>query len=343
MNRSCPDITRREFLAGSAAVAGLSVSANLAALAQTPDAAVDQKALIAITLDFEMSRNFPTWEDTHWDYEKGNLDEATKRYALEACRRVKRRGAVIHGFVVGRVFEQENVDWLREIVDMGHPLGNHTYDHVNVTATRPEDIQFRFHRAPWLMRDRAPREVIEDNIRLTTLAMKERLGIRPNGFRTPGGFNEGLNHRPDIQKMLLGLGFTWVSSRYPAHEIGEPGKPVGEPVFQSILAAQKTAQPYRYPSGLIEVPMNPISDITAFRGGRWKLDDFIEATRRSVAWAIEHGTVFDFLAHPSALGIRDPKFRTIDMICDMVDQASDRAQIVDLSTIARRAAAHPRS
>ena len=21
-----------------------------------------------------MSRNFPTWEKTHWDYEKGNLD-----------------------------------------------------------------------------------------------------------------------------------------------------------------------------------------------------------------------------------------------------------------------------
>ena len=38
------------------------------------------KALIAITLDLEMARNFPKWEDTHWDYEKGNLNDEAKKY-----------------------------------------------------------------------------------------------------------------------------------------------------------------------------------------------------------------------------------------------------------------------
>src|SRR6266705_1284922 len=56
----------------------------------------DHKALIAITLDLEMSRNFPTWEQTHWDYEKGNLNDETKKYTLEACRRVKSYGGVVH-------------------------------------------------------------------------------------------------------------------------------------------------------------------------------------------------------------------------------------------------------
>src|SRR4029450_11238175 len=42
------------------------------------------RALIAIRLDREMSRNFPRWEDTHWDYEKGNLNDDTKRYTVEA-------------------------------------------------------------------------------------------------------------------------------------------------------------------------------------------------------------------------------------------------------------------
>jgi len=46
-------------------------------------------------------------EDTHWDYEKGNLNAATKNYALEAARRVKAHGGVIHFFAVGQVFEQE--------------------------------------------------------------------------------------------------------------------------------------------------------------------------------------------------------------------------------------------
>jgi hypothetical protein len=36
-----------------------------------------------------MSRHYPTWDQMQWDYEKGNLDAATKRYAVEAARRLK--------------------------------------------------------------------------------------------------------------------------------------------------------------------------------------------------------------------------------------------------------------
>src|SRR5437764_780293 len=136
--------TRRQFLAATAAATGVARGSIV------PGEAGRDKALIAITLDLEMSRNFPSREDMHWDYEKGNLNAETKAYAVEACRRVKAAGGVLHCFAVGRVFEQEDVGWLRGIVEAGHPVGNHTYDHVNVLATRPEDIQFRFRRAPWL-------------------------------------------------------------------------------------------------------------------------------------------------------------------------------------------------
>ena len=40
-----------------------------------------------------MSSNFPAWEETHWNYEKGNLNDETKNYTVEACRRVKRTAA----------------------------------------------------------------------------------------------------------------------------------------------------------------------------------------------------------------------------------------------------------
>ncbi len=82
--------------------------------------------------------------------------------------------------------------------------------------------------------------------------------------------------------------------------------------------------------------MSPVSDIVAFRTGRWQLDRFLEAIRAGVEWAIANRAVFDFLAHPSALGVIDPDFRTVDMICEMVRKAGDRAEIVDLGTIARR-------
>ena len=57
-------MNRRQFLASSA-VAGLGVRAFA-------DAVPQNKALIAITLDLEMSRHYPTWDQMFWDYEKGN-------------------------------------------------------------------------------------------------------------------------------------------------------------------------------------------------------------------------------------------------------------------------------
>src|SRR5438270_5784797 len=112
--------SRRQFLAAAATAAAGGVARA---------EAERDKALVAITLDLEMSRNFPTRDQTHWDYEKGNLDAATKRYAVAAARRVKARGGVIHFFALGQTMEQEDVGWLRDIIAQRHPVGNHTYDH----------------------------------------------------------------------------------------------------------------------------------------------------------------------------------------------------------------------
>ncbi len=338
MRNRQPGCSRRALLVGGlASLAALAARRSLG-LAAPPDEP-GRKAQIAITLDLEMSRNFPVWEEMRWDYEKGNLNDETKRYALEACRRVKAHGGRLHCFAVGQVFEQPSVEWLQEIVAAGHPVGNHTYDHVNVTARRPEDIQFRFRRAPWLIDGRTPAEVIRENIRLTSVAMKTRLGIDPAGFRTPGGFATGLADREDVQRMLLDLGFTWVSSLYPPHPVGTPRQSPSEEVLAGIVAAQALAQPRVYPTGLVEVPMSPISDVGAFRNGRWPCAAFLEAIRRGVGWAIEHGQAFDFLAHPSCLYVADPQFQAIELICELVAKAGDRAELVDLNTLAKRAQA----
>jgi peptidoglycan/xylan/chitin deacetylase (PgdA/CDA1 family) len=232
------------------------------------------------------------------------------------------------------VLEQADVKWLEEIAREGHPVGNHTYDHVNLLARENGELQFRFQRAPWLIAGRSTAEVIRDNIRLTTLALKERTGIVNRGFRTPGGFRTGLAGREDLQKMLLELGFSWVSSLYPPHANTQPAEEPTAAVLDSIVEAQAKAQPFAYPTGLVEVPMSPISDIGAFRTGRWKLEWFLTAVRRAVVWAIERRSVFDFLAHPSCLGVVDPEFKTIDLICDLVQAAGDSATFADLDQIA---------
>lgn len=324
--------SRRQFI-------GAATSLPLAAataFASAPSTKKRKQAQIAITLDLEMSRHYPRRGMTEWDYEKGNLDAATKQYATEAARIVKDRGGVLHFFCVGRVLEQANVGWLKDLAAAGHPIGNHTYDHVNVLARKPAETQFRFRRAPWLIRGKTTRQIIEENIRLTQIGLQERAGIQQRGFRTPGGFANGLSGRADIQQLLLGLGFKWVSSKYPPHESGEPRKSPADSVYADIVRAQREAQPFVYPSGLVEIPMSPISDVTAFRSHFWQREYFLKAIRLAVEWAIDVGGVFDFLAHPSCLVVEDPKFETVRLICDLVHRAGDRAAIVDLDTIARR-------
>jgi len=325
-------VSRRQWLAASAGWVAGACAAPFAA-ARMPS---EPKARIAVTLDLEMCRNYPKREIVEWDYEKGNLDEPTKRYAEQAARIVRDFGGVVHFFCVGRVLEQADVSWLARLADSGHPIGNHTYDHVNMLASEPAQTQFRFRRAPWLTEGRTTEQILRENVRMTTRALDQRAGIQANGFRTPGGFAQGLAGREDIQRMLLELGFTWVSSLYPPHPSGTPREAPGESVYQGIVDALRAAQPFRYPTGLIEVPMSPISDVTAFRAHYWKLDHFLTAIRRAVHWTIEQRAVFDFLAHPSCLLVEDAEFRTIRAVCELVRDAGDAAELVGLDSIAAR-------
>src|SRR5207244_6222326 len=128
--------------------------------------------------------------------------------------------------------------------------------------------------------------------------------------------------RPDVRRWLRESGFRWVSTKYPAHPPPEPGREPTADYLDAIARAQESAQPFAYPDGLVEVPMSPVSDIVAFRTGRWKLDWFLAALGRAVDAVIEAGSTFDFLGHPSCLYVVDPKFRAIDSILERARAAS---------------------
>lgn len=126
--------------------------------------------------------------------------------------------------------------------------------------------------------------------------MITRRAVPPAGFRTPGGFPEGLVGRSDL----------------------------------------KQSQPFRYSeTGLMEIPMSPISDINAFRNGSWPLESFLRAIRLCVEYTIETGGVFDFLEHPFCLLATDPQMHVFDLICRLVLESSGRAELATLDQIAR--------
>jgi peptidoglycan/xylan/chitin deacetylase (PgdA/CDA1 family) len=322
--------SRRAFLASTAASFAMFPALSSA------DSKTRRKAQIAITFDLEMSRQYPSRDNMEWDFQKGNLNDQTKQYSLQAAKRVHERGGLIHFFCVGRVLEQQDVSWLRQIAEMGHPIGNHTYDHVNIWTKDVKQVQFRFQRSPWLVAGKSVEDIVQENIRLASAAMQQRLGVTAEGFRSPGGSHAALNGREDLQQMLLSQGFEWVSSGYPSHKYGEPKQPPGDEVYASIVEAMKAAQPYRYPTGLVEIPMSPISDVGAFRTSRWKREYFLKSITQCVEWAIDYGGVFDFLCHPSIMYVEDPEFEVVDHICDLVKNAGDAAELVSLSTIASR-------
>jgi len=340
MSDSHDTMSRRNFLSSTLAVgAGFSLGRSAFGYQPRVELADDDKALIAITFDLEMSAGYPVKgkpRNTYpWDYEKGNLNDETKQYTVEACRQVKAKGGVLHSFLVGQVLEHKSVDWLKEIIDEGHPVGNHTYDHVRVIATELKDVQYRFVRAPWLLDGKTPAEAIRENIRLCEIAMHRRLGVGPVGFRTPYAFNKGIGDRPDLQQMLLSLGYTWVSSKYQGPANVRSENPT-EADFDAFIATHEQHQPFIYPSGLIEVPFSPPMDVGAFRSRKWKLEHFLRLIEKSVQWAIEKRVTYDFGVHPSIMYVEDPEFQAVNLICDLVNAAGDEAMIVGLDALARR-------
>jgi hypothetical protein len=216
---------------------------------------------------------------------------------------------------------------------------------VNIRASNVVGLQPRFRRAPWLIAGKKPLEVIAENISMTSQAIRERLRVEPAGFRSPGGFPEGLEGYTAVQRLLLVQGFRWASTKYVSQSTGVPPyNPKGAPeldrepsreVFDSVLEAQERSQPSVYASGLVEIPMCPISDLIAFRTAHWKLDYFLKAVKETVEQAIQRGRVYVLLAHPSCLVVTDPEFRTMDLICDLVNAARGRAEITSLDEIAK--------
>lgn len=136
--------------------------------------------------------------------------------------------------------------------------------------------------------------------------------------------------------MLQRHGFRWISATSRKTIPGITGQSPGLDVWNSIATELPNSQPFRCPeTGLLDIPMSPVSDIQGFRNGRWKLDDFVTILERILDWTIERGQTFDFLGHPSCIGVVDPEMKTLNMICRKVRTSNGRATLVTLNDIAR--------
>lgn len=270
---------------------------------------------LSLTLDVEQCSNFPYWSSV-WDHRKGAIEPDTRRYIEKLAGIAAAARLRFQWFALGISLEDPDVSYLRSLVAAGHPVGNHTYRHVNVKAQTREQLQVTYRNDPALGRPFAtPLEAVRHEIRRTAEAMRERLGAGPQGFRTPGGFGNGLADVPAVQALLREEGYAYASSHY-LYPVSARPRPSWEELVGALCWSIEHLQPYRYPNGLPEIPMMGISDIWAFRVLDLEREQWIRLLEAGVDHAAERGLTFSILMHPHVLACRDPHAATIQRLLE---------------------------
>lgn len=288
--------------------------------------------VLSLTFDIEMCTNFPYWCDV-WDHRKGAIDPQTKRHIQKLADVAQQLGVKFQWFVVGAALEDDDIDYLRRLVTEGHPVDNHTYHHVNVKAQRFEDLQAVYNLEATKPPDRlTPLDVISHEISATSDLIQQRLGVRPAGFRTPGGFNNGLKDAPAVQELLQQHGFAYCSSHYDCAVRAEKSLE-WQSLLREVEESVRRLQPYCYRGGLLEIPMMGISDIHAYRVCDLDRGEFTGLCEHAVEVAVHEDLALSILMHPAVQACRDPHAETVKRLVDrtitLQGQVATNGQMAD--------------
>ena len=203
----------------------------------------DVQCAVALSYDLEMCAGYSPSMVNH-----GHIIPDLQKYTLTLCDIAESYDVILHFFYVTNGLEAENIDYLKEIINRGHVIDSHTYSHVSL-ATDDE-------------------ELLDSELKKANQLLAEKLGIKSKVLRGPGGIINGLNDYPVAQKVILENGFRYVSSAYKDPLTHNGFHYINSDYKRSLTdkdlqnAAQLTTfdPPYRYQSGLIEIPMHGLTD-----------------------------------------------------------------------------------
>ena len=108
--------------------------------------------------------------------------------------------------------------------------------------------------APWRAAGLNALECIRREVRQTSAAITEKLGVAPTGFRTPGGFNNGLDDVPEVQDVLAAEGIQYASARFYYPVDRKQPRPGADVLRRGMETSIDSLRPSRYPNGLPEAP-----------------------------------------------------------------------------------------
>jgi peptidoglycan/xylan/chitin deacetylase (PgdA/CDA1 family) len=118
------------------------------------------------------------------------IDDAPEHYALEMAKTLKELGVRAIFFVNGHFIDSdEEKETLKEIHEMGFPIGNHTMSHANLKNSSEEE-QYK--------------EIVGLNDRIEQI-----IGERPIFFRAPFGVNTDYSRKLVEQEGMLLMNWTY--------------------------------------------------------------------------------------------------------------------------------------
>ena len=206
----------------------------------------------------------------------GHLNQDIRDYIEKLVTIAERYDAKQQFFIQGNTFEKPvDIEFWKTIAARGHAIDSHMYNHDNML-----DL---------------PVDEIESQLKKTKNLIETKLGTENLGLRGPGGYREGLDGRPDVQKAVLDAGLEWISTRFDI-----------TPGMTDSRWAAKVAQekPYYYETGLLEIPFCGHQDRTYFdsdcNGDPTKTaDDWIAYLKLCVDIAYENNLFLALTTHPS--------------------------------------------
>jgi hypothetical protein len=134
--------------------------------------------------------------------------------------------------------------------------------------------------------------------------------------------------------MLGEEAFAFVSSQY-LYPIKIARGPSPEELDAASRSSLDQLQPYRYPSGLPEIPMMAVSDVWAFRHLDLDRKEYLRTLLAAVDYAYERHSVVSLLFHPIVLATHDPSCEVAEALLRRALEKPGGCWVTDNDTLCR--------
>ncbi len=291
----------------------------------------DVRCAVAITYDTDMAGGYAPDDVCH-----GRTEPFLMDYVMRLCETAEDYGTRLHFFQIANGLElDEVVSHVKEVIRRGHAVDCHTYNHINLAHSSPQELN--------------------KDLNLANYLFEKRLGYRSAILRGPGGYRHG-ELKLENQKVILNNGYKWVSGEFDYNLLEQRD-------YAYTVSAPSRNLSFRYPTGLIEIPIQgwtdrtwfdsyKLSDPAAYANWRknyghrpvsegWKcpwtepeaLKEWIKINLACLDYAYEHRLLWVLCWHPYSHYLHDPHNQMLPAILEAASQKPERVGICTLRDV----------